>query len=340
MLTKRNKVWYVDIYAGGQRVRKSTGTSNRSEAARFELKLRQELYNRNQLQRYMWRDAVVRYLKQLPKDRTSIKDDIRHFKYLDNFLGELYLDQINGDLIARIVETRLGEGVTPYTINRLLGSLSCVLNKAYKTWQWIDRLPPIERLKEPPPRDRVLTHEESAKLIAHAADHLKPIITFALQTGLRKANILNLKWSQVDLANQVIQIKADEFKNRTSHTQLISDETTKLLKDLLGNLKETPEYVFLYKGNKINSVKTGFNRAVERAGIPPCRFHDLRRTQATRLRAAGVTAENIQALNGWRDIKTALKYAREDPTVLRRELEKLSNQSQIQSQPCEKVVLH
>jgi len=342
MVKKRNnsKIYYTDFYSGGRRVRISTGTSIRKDAERFELKKRHEYYNRESLQRHLWRDAVVRYLKSVTNRNHQTKDHILHFKYLDQFLGDLFLDEINGDLISRIVEARQSEGVKPSTINRLLGSLGGVLNMAFKNWQWIDRLPPIQREKEPASRVRVLSTEESEKLIAHAADHLKPIISFALQTGLRRGNILNLKWEQVDLDNMVINILAADFKNRTEHTQLISKETVDLLKTLKLTSPLNAEYVFTYKGEKIKSIKTSFNNARERAGIAPCRFHDLRRTQATRLRAAGVSAENIQALNGWKDIKTALKYAIPREAALRVELEKLSGRSQIRSHHTEEAVLH
>ncbi len=342
MVKKRNgsNIYYTDFYAGGRRVRISTGTSIRKDAERFELKKRQEYYNRESLKRYLWRDAVVRYLKTVTNRNHHTKDHILHFKYLDKFLGDLYLDEINGDLISRIIETRQSEGVKSSTINRLLGSLSGVLNMAYKNWQWIDKLPPIQREKEPNPRDHVLSKEESDQLIDHAAEHLKPIISFALQTGLRRGNILNLKWAQVDINNKVIKILAKDFKNRTEHTQLISDETTALLKSIQNASPINAEYVFTYKGEKIKSIKTAFNSARQRSSIAPCRFHDLRRTQATRLRAAGVNAENIQALNGWKDIKTALKYAIPREDALRLELEKLSDRSQIQSHCTEESVLH
>jgi len=80
----------------------------------------------------------------------------------------------------------------------------------------------------------------------------------------------------------------------------------------------------------MKDIKKGFHQARIRAGIDYCRFHDLRRTCATRLRSAGVSLENIQAIIGWKDFKTALGYARKDPEVLQTELAKVTPQSQMQ----------
>ena len=85
------------------------------------------------------------------------------------------------------------------------------------------------------------------------------------------------------------------------------------------------------KAIKLNPLTHPFNGAVRRSGIKPCRFHDLRRTQAVRLRAAGVSIENIQALNNWKDIKTALRYTLPREEALRLDLEKLNTWSQNQS---------
>ncbi len=337
---KGSKVYYTDFYSSGSRVRISTGTTNKKQAQQFELIKKQQYYDRELLGRHMWKDAVVRYLEYVTSRNRQTRDHIRHFQYLDQFLGDLHLDEINGDLISRIIEIRQSEGVKASTINRLLASISGVFNMAYKRWQWIDKVPPIPREKEPAARDRVLSVEESERLIGCAADHLKPIIKFALQTGLRKGNILNLRWSQVDLDKKQIHIQAEEFKNRDHHVQLITDETVELLESLLQNASAACEFVFTYKGQRINSIKTSFNAARRRSGIAHCRFHDLRRTQATRLRLAGVPAEDIQALNGWKDIKTALKYARPTEDNLRAKLERISYWSQIQSQYKKESVLH
>jgi integrase len=71
--------------------------------------------------------------------------------------------------------------------------------------------------------------------------------------------------------------------------------------------------VFRYRGLPIGDVKTAFLKAVKRAGIPPCRFHDLRHTFATRLVLAGVDLATVKELMGHASISTTMRYAHPSP---------------------------
>lgn len=326
MLKKRNNIWYATYYEGKKRIRKSTGTSNRKDAEKFALDLVQKSYSRNQLGRHLWEDAVIKYLKLDHSHRANLNDERRHLRYLDQFLQGKFLDEVNSQLISEIIEQRYSEGVTAGTINRLLATLRNVLRNA-QDLQWIDRIPAIRRQKEALPRDRVLSQQELERLLSAAADHLKPILKFAYLTGLRKANVLQLRWDQIDYENKLIRIEASDFKSRVMHSQLILNETLDLLKDLRSQHDSHPEFVFTYNGKPIGDIKTSFNKAVSNSGIEHCRFHDLRHTHATRLHEAGVPAEIIQGIMGWKTLSTALRYVKKNSDVLRQNLNLLACES-------------
>lgn len=83
-----------------------------------------------------------------------------------------------------------------------LNQVKTVLLAANK-WGWLPKVPDIEMLKEPEPRERWLTAMEKERLFKELPEHLKPIVTFTLATGLRRTNVAGLKWSQIDLSRRI-----------------------------------------------------------------------------------------------------------------------------------------
>ena len=168
-------------------------------------------------------------------------------------------------------------------------------------------------MRVPKKPERILTESEEALLLA-ACDrvrgkHLRPIVTLALHTGMRKGEILGLLWSQVDLDNRTIHIH--NAKSRHGERGIPMNQA---VQDLLFDLaqKRTSDFVFpsaRTPGKPIRDHKMGFWRAVELAGIPHIRFHDLRHTFATRLVRAGADLITVQHLLGHANITMTARYA-------------------------------
>jgi integrase len=133
------------------------------------------------------------------------------------------------------------------------------------------------------PRDRIISHEEFEKLISHMPKHSADIATVAYYSGMRRGEILSLKWKQVNLAERIVQL--GETKNGEPRKVYLND---KLMEVLRLCRFQHPEYVFTYEGEPITTLKRSFNRACRKAGIEDFRFHDLRRCFRTNLRKAGV----------------------------------------------------
>jgi integrase len=88
-------------------------------------------------------------------------------------------------------------------------------------------------------------------------------------------------------------------------------------------------HVFRYRGLPIKDTKTAFLKAVKRAGIPPCRFHDLRHTAATRLVLAGVDLATVKELLGHASISTTMRYAHPSPPHKREAVARLESRHKI-----------
>ena len=154
------------------------------------------------------------------------------------------------------------------------------------------------------PRDYVLSHEEVARLLEAADKKLKKIILIALNTGLRRGEILTLKWSQVNFADGVISFA------RTKSVLFHRVPMNSVVLDVLGSIERKGEYVFPGRWGRghISDCKQPFETARAKAGLPELRFHDLRHCAGTYMAMAGVALTTVQQILGHRDIKTTSRY--------------------------------
>jgi len=325
MLYKRpnSRFWWCAFTApDGSRIQKSTKTVDRQLAREFEDKLRAQMWRIVQLgekPRRTWKDAVVRWLRET--SRKCVQDEVSRIRWLDQFLGDLYLDEINRDLIDRITEAKLKTGVKPATVNHQLEVLRVILNTAAKHWEWIDRAPHVRMLKVPRQRIRWLTREDADSLLTHLPQHLQVMTRFSLATGLRETNVTGLQWSQVDLDRRVAWIHADESKSGRPIGVPLNREAVVLLRLEQGKHRK---FCFTYKGRPVRKCNTrAWRLALQRAGIADFRWHDLRHTWASWHVQNATPMHVLQELGGWSDIRMVQRYAHLAPEHLSPYAEKL-----------------
>ncbi len=331
---KDNGVYYSNFESrSGERVRKSLRTRDRNEAIIKEAELiaadKGEVVQINN-NRKTWRDAVYRYWNEVEGKASADCIQI-HLRFLDTFLGDKYLDEINDELIEDIIaaksseKNRKGEKLSGATVNRLTATLKSVFNSA-KKYRWIDNVPYVRKLEESEGRSRYLTPSESKRLLDHCAEHLKPIVTFALHTGLRKQNVLRLRWENVDLDQGKCWVLSSEHKNRKARGVTLNSVALGVLRELA--IYKVSPYVFNYRGRPIGDVKTGLKRACERAGLKDISFHTFRHTYASLLAQQNVSTLVLKELGGWKSMQMAQRYAHLNDDGLREYQELLVGLSQ------------
>ena len=182
--------WWINAtLPNGQRIRQSAGTENREDAQALLAKLKLDAYRGHHFgikPQRSWQEAVVRYL-ELKGGLRSFTDLQRICRLLDPYLGSTMLNQINGDMIWRVVQGELKKGNKPATVNRYLATIRSVLRMARDEWQWLDTIPKIRLLPGEVERDRWLTRAEADRLIACCATHLAALVRYPLATGCRAA---------------------------------------------------------------------------------------------------------------------------------------------------------
>lgn len=309
-LRKRGSVWWIDfVTPRGERIRRSTETDNKALAQELHDKLKAESWRIDKLgdrPRRTWNEAVVRWLKE-QSHKASIESDKIHLRWLDKHLGGRYLDAITRNLVDQISASKKEEGVSNATVNRVLEVMRAILRRCVEQWEWTDKAPAIRMLKEPTRRIRYLTREEAQRLLAELPSHMADMAAFSLATGLRRANVTGMQWTQVDLERRLAWIHPDQAKARRAIAVPLNPEACLTVQKQLG---KHPTHVFSYRGKPITQVSTKtWYLALERAGITNFRWHDLRHTWASWHVQNGTPLFALQELGGWESAEMVRRYA-------------------------------
>ena len=301
--------WIATTLPSGRRIRQSAGTEDREEAEALLAKIKLDAYREAHFgvkPHRSWQEAVVRYL-EVKTSLRSIRDVKRICRQLHPYLGNLTLNQINGDVVWRVVQGELKKGNTPATINRYLATIRCLLRMARDEWQWLDSVPKVRLLPGEVERDRWLTRAEADRLIAACPPHLALIVRYALATGCRAREILDLEWNRVDLQRHTAWL--NKTKNGTPRGVPLNRDAVAVLCEQIG---KHPQYCFTFRGEpiKANISNKGWFAALKKAGIEDFRFHDLRHTWASWHRQAGTSCDELKELGGWKTRSMVDRYAK------------------------------
>jgi integrase len=272
-------------------------------------------------------DFAVHYLAFSKANKLSYGVE---FYYINGtlvpFFGCRRLHEITPFEVERFKQKRLKDGLKKSSINRELGLLKSMLRTAVE-WELTNRNGAKEAKLfklDDPLSDRVLSYEDESKLIAACdepamrcrAPHLKSVILVALYTGLRRGEILRLRWADIDLQQNVLIVR--QSKTRSGRGRRVN--LNSLLRQMVVSLREDEkrgEWVFPSpkrfqtegKPEKhIRDVKNAFRRAIHLSGIEPLTFHQLRHTFCSRLADAGVPLPVIQDLAGHASITMTRRY--------------------------------
>lgn len=252
---------------------------------------------------YLWQESVIRWINESQKK--SIDSDKYIFKWLRTYLDDVYLHQIDTDLIEKIIAAKQKTAGNS-RVNRIMSLIRSVLTKATTDWKWQFEMPSIRFFKENNIRDRVLTTEEEKKLIALLPKHLAPMVRFTLATGLRESNITGLKWDKINLKKSLLWISADESKGGKIIQIPLNAEAMQILKEQKGKHMTN---VFTYCNNPISKAgSTAWKSALARANIHDFTWHGLRHTWASRHAEKGTPIMVLKELGGWASLDMPLRY--------------------------------
>ena len=309
-LWKRAGIYNVDIASpDGSRIRRSTGTCDREKAREYHDKLKAELWDLARLKqkpKRSWDEAALRWLQE-KKHKKSLSDDVFRIRFFTRFLRGKTLDQVNRDMIDRIITRHLARTAST-TKDLYVALIRAIFRIAMGEWEWIDTMPAFKTYtRGAKPRVRWLTRVQADRLLEELPEHQQDMMLFALATGLRQGNIRRLTWDQVDLHRRIATIEHGDTKNGEGLGVPLNELAMAVLQRRHGRHKS---HVFTYAGRPIGQVNTkAWKDALKRAGIKEFRWHDLRHTWASWLRQNDVPTWVLQELGGWKSEVMVRRYA-------------------------------
>jgi integrase len=312
---QRGRRWYVDIYLNdGRRVRRVAGRTKREALLKLgEIQRRIELEEIQSIPANIPR-TFEEYAKEYVgysrthKKQSSAKRDETSLRQILPFFESKKLSDITTRDIEQY-QTLRSLKVSPATVNREMETIKHMMNKAVD-WNYIQTNPAqrIRHLKTPPGRTRFLSFEERDRLLLECSGNpmLWAILLAALETGMRRGELMVLTWKDVDFDRRSITLL--RTKNNEQRMVPISDVLFPILERLYIDRKG--QYVFRKPdGRPYGNWRKAFENVCKRAGVEDFRFHDLRHTFASYLVMAGVDIRTVQELMGHKDIKMTMRYS-------------------------------
>lgn len=318
-LVIRGYIYHVHIstVVAGQRlfIRESTHTADRKQAEEYALKrftqiVEQAEYrlNPNKLKEFTINQAFGLYWEEVGQEHANADDTFNKLENLTKYFPEnLIISHITVDDISAFVRAKKQEGRKTSTINRYLAMLSAILNLCKKRRVNVPEIN-VREFMRPEPFENIKyfdNWETINKIVANAADHFKPIILFALYSGLRISNVLNLKWSDIKGDLYFVRVKDKNYKGG----RLVAKHIYPPMQEILNTLPHCSDYVFTYKGEHIKRVNKAWNRALQRAGLPHETLHTLRHTHATWYLSQTHDLKAVQHSLNHQSSRTTEKYA-------------------------------
>ena len=320
-IRKRGNSYQIDYFdPNGKRVRKSFDKKKDAEA---ELGKRVSLI------------AEGRYLDVKKDYKTTLKELLDKYKenyknqrsfqggkdyYLKNFreyFGEdtrldniRYVDLESYRNKLREKPTRHGTLRAIASVNREIACLRHVFSKAVE-WEMMEQNPFTKGkalvAKANNKRFRYLTEEEIERLLVNSVnDYTKDIVTAVINTGMRRQEVLNLKWNQIRIGF----IYLDKTKTNESRQIPINDDLAELFRAIRKRNQLKFDYVFCdNKGRPFKQINKSFQASLKKAGIEDFRFHDLRHTFASHFVMRKGSLKDLQELLGHKTLAMTMRYA-------------------------------
>jgi integrase len=301
-------------------MRESTKTNSKREAEYVLACRRKEVKEGNtpevkRIKNHSFRELAEHYKSWAERQRS--------FKSKKYFIEDLKTEFANCPLrgfSTRLVEEyqtkKLTSGKKPATANRHLATLKHMFAKAVE-WEMVEeavlkKVRKVKLLPENNRRLRYLSRDECRALTNACNSHLRPIVITALNTGMRREEILSLEWEKhVDLNHGFILL--DVTKNGDRREVPINETLRITLQKIVRHINSP--YVFTDgRGRRFKDVKKSFNAAVRKAKIKDFRLHDCRHTFASHLVMAGVDITTVKELLGHKTLAMTLRYAHLAPS--------------------------
>jgi integrase len=288
-------------------------------------------FKTTEAKRHTLAELIERYKRDvLPNKPKSEATRSQQLEWWSDQLGEKLLADVTPALIAeyrdRLASTdpETKAKRSNATINRYLAALSHAFTIAVREWGWVEANPlqKVTKPKEPRGRVRFLTDDETrpdGKVIEgertrllkackqSASPYLYQVVVLAISTGMRRGEILNLAWDDVDLTRG--RATLHDTKNGERRVVPLVGLALEMLKEHAKVRRIDNSLLFVGRNDKPVDIGRAWDTALEKAGIENFRFHDLRHTAASYLAMNGASVAEIAEVLGHKTLQMVKRYA-------------------------------
>jgi len=365
----RGAVYGIDYYMGGKRHREIVGKlldEARAKLEEMRARAKRGDYVSLSRQRKATFDELIAKYVETEKGRPSFDRSRKYFLFRENgeervpgpiweffrgrrlaTIGPYDLEEFKRRRMEALLPS--GKSRSAASVNRELAILRHMFSKAVEWGMMAEN--PFKRfrrsifLEERNDRCRYLTEDEIHRLLTACPPYLRNIVQGALLTGLRKGDLLDLRWADIDLERRILYY-TEQKKGGKRGVKVLNNDLLELLQRIPQN---GSEYIFTGPdGKPIKDCKRAFQSALRKADIEDFRFHDLRHTSASYLVMRGASMKAVQAHLGHTTVRMTERYSHLSPDFLRSEVEKLDGafkwsevgQKSLQNAYLEDTLLH
>ena len=313
---KRGGSWSAQVRVSGWRSFNRT-FQNKSDALKWinnlELKLRSsDVPDNVNFQKTTIAKLLKKYASEISPSHKGADAEIYRLKSIArSWLGRLDVRYLNKHQFNQYRDDRLTT-VSGGSVCAELALVKRVLETAKRRWGVGIPYNPILEIEFPSgskPRNRRLYDGELERLLTAASSqrniYITPIIEFAIETGMRRSEILNLRWVDVDLDIGFASL----FDTKNGDDRRVP--LTKTARDVLASLPAQDERVFPISAN---CVRLAWERTRKKAGITDLRFHDLRHEAVSRFFEMGMSVPEVALISGHKDVRQLFRYTHLNPT--------------------------
>ncbi|WP_420338044.1 site-specific integrase [Roseibium sp.] len=273
-------------------------------------------------------DLIKKYISEIVPTKKSADNEVIFLgAFLRHKICSKRVDRLRVTDFASYRDERL-KTITPNSLKRQLAPISHAFEIARTEWGIPIKENPVEGLRlkaRDNRRERRLRDGEHEKLLEAARTRQSPymewIVIFAIETAMRRGEILGLHWDQVDLKRRSVTIP--ESKNGYSRTTPLTPTAAALLQDIwklvspsVSNKKATEVFPIT-----ANALRMAWERVLKLTDIEDLHFHDLRHEAISRFFEIGLTVLEVASISGHRDMKMLMRYAHADTTRLAKKLD-------------------
>ena len=296
-------------------INKSKVFKLKSDAVRWATETESEIergvfVDKTKAENTLLREVCERYcLDVLPKLKGA-KSDQSRINVLCDLIGNTQLTQINGVFLAKLRDQLLNT-YSPQTVIHYLNLVSRLFKFALNELGLPITMPYIKKPATPKGREQRVTDDEIDALIkASESPALKVIIILAVETAMRRAEMTNLKWTDINYPLVTLY----DTKNGERRTVPLSKKAVELLRAMPRSIDGK---VF---GIRADSATQAFERARKRCDLKHIRLHDLRHEAVSRLSKRVPNVIELAAISGHKDLQTLKRYYHTDPLELAKKI--------------------